>query len=237
MADMYSNVANKYRNSPAVVFLFFASLAMLGIGIWLFSEDTYSSKLGLEQLTTLGINVQIFTNTYWVMSVAPQIASIIFFYIYLSDTSRKWALYLSLICQAADFFADAWYRSDQKLFSDPKATAISIIITGAYFSIGSEVFISVGFGLVLNLFAPALQIIRSTYNDIRMAYNRQYRPSNNSNRDNSNRDKYVPNPFTTAPAAGKKPVVDSTLNRKTSNRPDPFGGGEIPGIEDFMPRK
>lgn len=232
MADMYSNVASKYRNSPAVVFLFIASLAMLGIGIWLFSEDTYSSKLGLEQLTTFGINVQIFEFTYWVMSVAPQIASIVFFYIYLSDTSKKWALAASIVCQGADFFADAWYRSDQKLFSDPKATAISIIITGAYFSIGSEVFISVGFGLVLNLFAPALQIIRSTYNDVRMAYNRQYRPSNNNNnRDyrpsNNDRSPFIP-PVT--PAA-KKPVV------KESRSPFPLNGNDIPGIDDFMPKK
>lgn len=175
MADMYQKVSEKYKNSPAVVFLFIASFVMLSIGIWLFAEDTVSSKLGLEQLQgTLGMNVQIFDGTYWVMSLAPQIASIVFFYIYLSNTEDKKFLWMSIICQIADFYADAWYRSNGNLFVNWKVFIASSIMTFSYFSIGSEVFITVGFGLVLRLFAPALSIFKIALGDIKKAYKGQH---------------------------------------------------------------
>ena len=156
MSDIFESVANKYKNSPSVIVLFIAALAMLIVGINHFAEDTYSSYLGLKAIETMfDMNVQIFDWTYWTMSIAPQIASIVFFYMYLTNTDDKQYLAISLFAQAVDFFADTWYRSNGIMLSDLKVGLISSALTFAYFTIGSEVFLSVGAGLCLKLFPHA----------------------------------------------------------------------------------
>jgi hypothetical protein len=169
MADVFSNVANKYKNNPSVVVLFLASVVMLLIGINHSVEDTYSSYLGLKNLeTAFSMNVQIFDWTYWTMSLAPQIASIIFFYIYLSNTEESgWALWVSIIAQAIDFFADVWYRSNGTVLQDGKVAIISCLLTFGYFTLGSEVFVTVGSGLVLKLYAPALSNWKEFVKDVK----------------------------------------------------------------------
>lgn len=168
--NIYENVANKYKNSPALVMLFIASFVMLSIGIWLFIEDTVSSKLGLEQLqAAYGMNIQIFSQSYWIMSLAPQVASIVFFYLYLSSGEKKWAVF-AFISQFADFMADQWYRSNGQMFNDPVVFAISGLLTFFYFSVGSEVFITVGFGLVLWLWNPAVRNFKMALDATRATY-------------------------------------------------------------------
>ena len=157
MSDIFENAASKYRNTPSALILFIASLAMLVIGINHFAEDTYSSYLGLVSLEqAFRMNVQIFDWTYWTMSIAPQVASVVFFYIYMSNTNKKWSLWVSFISQAIDFFADVWYRSDGTVFQNGQVAVVSCLITFAYFTLGSEVFVSFGAGLCIKLFAPAL---------------------------------------------------------------------------------
>lgn len=158
MSDIFQNAADKYKGSPAVVILFVLSVVMFLIGANHFVEDTYSSKLGLEQLqNAYSLQIQIFDWSYWTMSLAPQIASMVFFYLFLSNTSKKTYFLLALGSQLMDFFADSWYRSNGNLFDNLGVFVISALLTFVYYSVGSEFFLSVGLGLILKLFAPALQ--------------------------------------------------------------------------------
>lgn len=168
MTDIFQAVSNKYRNSPSIMVVFVAALFMTFVGINHFAEDTYSSYLGLVNLeTAFDLNVQIFNWTYWTMSIAPQIASIIFFYIYLSDTDNAgWALWVSLVAQGIDFFADVWYRSDGLLLQDGQVALISVLLTFGYFTLGSEVFITIGSGLLLKLYVPTLDAWKAFKADI-----------------------------------------------------------------------
>ena len=157
MSDTFETIKNKYGNTPTAIVLFVASVAMLVIGINHLAEDTYSSYLGLKWLeAAFGMNVQIFDWTYWTMSFAPQVASIVFFFVYLSDTDKKWALFMTLFTQFIDFCADVWYRSNGNVSFGEASTWASAAITFAFFTIGSEFFVTFGFGLVLKLYAPAL---------------------------------------------------------------------------------
>jgi len=168
MSDIFEKVANKYKNTPSVVVLFIAAVIMMILGVNHFAEDTYSSYLGLKSVeTTFNMNVQIFDWTYWTMSLAPQIASIIFFYIYLADTDKKWAFWTSITCQAIDFLADVWYRSNGTVFQNAPVTIVSFLLTFGYFTLGSEVFLTVGAGLILKLAAPALYTWKSFKKEIR----------------------------------------------------------------------
>jgi hypothetical protein len=177
MSDIFEATAKKYRNSPAAVMLFIAAATMFFIGANHFVEDTVSSKFGLETLqAAYNLKVQIFDWSYWTMSLAPQVASIVFFYMYLSDTSRKNFLALSFASQAVDFFADSWYRSNGNLFNDGMVFAVSSVLTFAYFSIGSEVFVTISVGLMLKLAAPAIQTWKVAFANIAKANNMAFNP-------------------------------------------------------------
>lgn len=167
MSDIYQNVVNKYKGSSAIVVLFILSVVMLVIGANHFVEDTHSSYYGLQSLEQkYALNVQIFSWTYWTMSLAPQIASMVFFYMYLADTSKKWALYICLGSQFMDFFADTWYRSNGQFFDGLGVAGISSLLTFIYFSIGSEFFVSVGAGLIIKIAAPALSILSQSIDGV-----------------------------------------------------------------------
>lgn len=161
MTDMFENVASKFRNSPSALVLFIAAFAMLAVGINHFVEDVYSSYAGLIAIEQhFNMNVQVFDWTYWTMSIAPQLASIVYFYIYLANTDKKWALWVSVLSQSVDFLSDLWYRSNGSAFTNWGATGASALVTFAFFTMGSEVFITVGSGLCLKLAAPALHAWR-----------------------------------------------------------------------------
>lgn len=177
MSDIFEATKRKYAGSPAVVILFVLAFLMLVIGLNHLIEDTFSSYYGLKSLEEFyKMKVQIFDWTYWTMSLAPQVASMVFFYMYLSDTSKKSLLVMSLGAQAMDFFADSWYRSGGKLFYSFEVFTVSSLLTFIYFSIGSEFFTTVGGGLVLKLAAPALQTWKVTWNNIKRAKNMAYQP-------------------------------------------------------------
>lgn len=174
MTDFYQNTVNKFKGSPSSVVLFIGALVMFVIGVNHFVEDTYSSYYGLLNLEArYNLNVQIFDWSYWTMSLAPQVASVVFFYLYLADKGRKW-LVLSAAAQLMDFFADAWYRGNGLLLENLGVFTISSALTFIYFSVGSEVFISVGGGLILKMLAPALSAWKTEMRNISMASRGQY---------------------------------------------------------------
>lgn len=182
--NIYELVARRYEKNPIAILLFIASFLMLGIGLWLFVEDTYSSKIALENIQQqFGVRVQIFDFTYWIMSLAPQIASIIFAYMYMSNRKEhKWGLF-ALIAQAADFAADMWFRGNGQLLNDPKVFLISGLMTLLYFSIGSEFFISIGFGLCIKLFNPALRNFQQAWRATSATYNASHNSTRPGNSD------------------------------------------------------
>jgi hypothetical protein len=183
MSDIFESTAKKYRGSPAVVILFVLALAMFLIGINHFIEDTVSSKLGLETLqSSYDLNVQIFQWSYWTMSLAPQIATMVFFYMYLSDTTKWSFLVLSGASQLMDFFADTWYRSNGQFFQNIEVFSISALLTFIYFTIGSEFFVTVGGGLLLKLAAPALQSWNIAIENIKKAQSMSYSPDKGEDR-------------------------------------------------------
>jgi hypothetical protein len=160
MPDMFESVKNKWKDSPSILVLYFLAWVMFIIGINHFIEDTWSSYLGLIDLEKyFQMNVQIFDWTYWTMSIAPQVAGMVFFYIYLSDTKKLWALWASGGSQLIDLSADVWYRSNGQAFSNAGATVGSILLTFIFFTIGCEAFISIGAGLILRLSKPAKNML------------------------------------------------------------------------------
>lgn len=211
MSDLYQAAVDKYKGSPSIIILFVLSFIMLILGCNHFIEDTYSSKIGLENLEkAYNLNVQIFSWSYWTMSLAPQIASMVFSYLYLADTRKKWALWVALGSQGMDFFADSWYRSNGQLFQTWQVAGVSTLITFIYFSIGSEFFISVGGGLVIKMLAPFIQTWKMSAQSIQSASKGNYHPNDNKPKDKINSNHQSNRPV---------PSFTNLMNNIPKNRP------------------
>lgn len=157
MANTFERLANGIRNSKIVIWVWLAALALFIAGANHFAEDGFSSYTGLKMLeTAFNMNPASWDFTYWTMSLSPQIAQIVFGYLFLSDTSKnRWAIWAVMLALWVDFFADTWYRSNGLIGADIGASVVSVLLTLAFFTIGSEFFLTVGFGILMELAAPA----------------------------------------------------------------------------------
>jgi hypothetical protein len=196
MSDIFENVANKYRNTPSALVLFIAAICMLIIGSNHFAEDTYSSYAGLKSIEEhFHLQIQVFNWTYWTMSIAPQIAGVVFFYMYLANTDKKWALAVSVGSQFVDFLSDLWFRSNGAAFTNWNVTVVSAILTFAFFTVGSEMFVTFGAGLSIKLAPHALhswKYYRHEIQRVKAQFKNGYQPQENRNsdrRENSGNDK------------------------------------------------
>lgn len=184
--NIFTEVAHKIKNNKIVILFFLASVAMLASGINHFIEDTISSLYGIQELeATFGVIPATYQITYWTMSLAPQLAQVVFAYLYMVDGRKnKWALWMTIAALVVDFVADAWYRSNQQLLERPGVFIVASVLTLVYFTIGSEVFITVGGGLTLELLGPALHqfavFVNYTLDEV-MKPSTQRRPSSPQN--------------------------------------------------------
>lgn len=167
MANIFETAAAKIRQTKIVIWIFFAATGMMLIGANHFWEDTLSSLYGLKMIEeAFGMRPVTYDITYWTMAFAPQVAQVIFFYLFMNNSkTNRWALIVALFALFVDFFADTWYRSDGSVFSHPANFFTSVSLTFVYFTVGSELFITVGLGLFMELLGPALNQVIIFWND------------------------------------------------------------------------
>lgn len=152
------------RGSPFVIWIIFLTMVMFAIGILFFIEDTISSRNGIAQLETVfGVKPVNFEITYWALSISPQVAQVVLFYLYLTDKEKnKWALFVAFIFLTLDFVSDLQDRSDGRFMpltggvNLDAATAVAGGFTLLFYTIGSELFVSVSIGLFLVLIADGI---------------------------------------------------------------------------------
>lgn len=159
MSNLFESLRKNelFGQTNLAIMVWLASLIMFLIGANHFAEDTYSSYMGIKMLETdLGLIPATWPLTYYTMSISMQIAQIVFAYFAIidKDKNRKIWLVLAALAWVVDFLADVWYRSDERVFSDPKVFVSSILVTLVWFTVGSEFFITMGFGATTTMFKP-----------------------------------------------------------------------------------
>lgn len=159
MSNLFSSLRENelFSKTNLAIIVWLASLSMFLIGVNHFAEDTYSSYMGIKMLESdLGLIPATWPLTYYTMSISMQIAQIVFAYFAIIDKDKNRKMWLLLAGGAliVDFFADIWYRSDERIFSDWKVFISAFIVTLVWFTIGSEFFITMGFGAVTTMFKP-----------------------------------------------------------------------------------
>lgn len=161
MSNIFHNMRNNvlFSKSYLAILVFLSGVATLVIGCNHLAEDTYSSYMGIQMLeTSFGLVPTSWDFTYWTMSIMPQVFQIVFSYMFMCDTKKfRWAFWVAFGALVVDFFADVWYRGDARVFSDWKVFIISFLLTFVYFTIGSELAVSIGFGLSLAMLKPFIE--------------------------------------------------------------------------------
>lgn len=162
MSNFFDAVANKFKSSPFVIWIHILSWLMLAVGVLHFYEDTLSSLNGIQQLENVfGIKPVNLNIIYWTLSISPQLAQMVFFYGFLIY-KKQWSLGVAAWFFLMDFAADVQDRSAGHLFAmddtinlDIK-TLVAAGFTLNFYTIGSELFISFGIGLILATFMHAI---------------------------------------------------------------------------------
>ena len=171
--NLFLTVHRKTQGTLTII-TFLASLAMLLIGINLFIEDTYTSYMGLQEYQAhFGLSLAIWPITYWSESLVPQIGQIVFFYVFFSDMKKNWwAALVAFSLLLVDFYADLYHRTQGSLSLSTlteERTIAGGIITLFFFTVGAELFISMGWGISMTTLAPAINQTKKIIKDIRFS--------------------------------------------------------------------
>ncbi len=171
--NLFLTVHRKTQGSLTIVTFLF-SMTMLLIGINLFIEDTHTSYMGLQEYQAhFGLSLAIWPITYWSESLVPQVGQIVFFYVFFSDMKKNWwAALIALSLLMVDFYADLYHRTQGSLsFSTlmEERTVAGAVITLFFFTIGAELFISMGWGIALTTLAPAINQTKRIIGDIKFS--------------------------------------------------------------------
>lgn len=164
MSNLFDQFAGKMRGSPFVIWVVGLTMVMFLIGINFFVEDTISSRNGISQLETVfSVKPVNFPITYISLSIAPQVAQVVLFYLYLTDNRKnRWAVLVAGLFFVLDFISDLQDRSNGHFLpmnggiNLDTQTAVSAGFTLLAYTVASEMFLSVSVGLFLVLFADAI---------------------------------------------------------------------------------
>jgi hypothetical protein len=112
MTNVFRRVNDSIADSPLIILVIMASIFGIATGAALYGEDFMSSYYGVQGIQNhYTVKPASYPIIYVAISGAPQIASIIFGYMWIADTTKTWAKYVFLGAEAFDFVSDLWYRA------------------------------------------------------------------------------------------------------------------------------
>lgn len=232
--NIFQGVLQSVKGSPFSAWMLTMSILLLVIGINNFAEDTYSSFAGVQMIENiLNMRPASWEFTYWAMSLFFQVSAIVFFFIYFSNRKENWIwLWFGFAAQFFDFVADIWYRSNEQLFTSPQTFIVSFFLTFIFFTLGSEVAITIGFGLSTALFKDGVmemvKIAKSIVEGISNGL-REISGGNERSNDRRNGNEYQrPTP--------QRHNIDQETQKRLNEFHNQRGGGKQPKNKDNFRR-
>lgn len=197
--NAFDKVADSLRGNPLAAWVFVLSVLFLMIGVINFFEDTYSSYMGIKLVENLhSVKPASWEYTYWGLSLFFQVASVLSFFIFWADTKKYWyAFWIAIGSQIIDMFADYVYRSGSfmSITTDPPRFMWAFILTMFFTFLGSEVALSVGFGLTKAMLPEGLKQLGLFFGSLIVGFksfvgglkNKSYNPPQNRPQNNNNK--------------------------------------------------
>lgn len=162
MSNFFDVFAKKFKDSPVVIWVHVLSWLLFFAGVLLTVEDVASSRYGIQMLEqAYGIKPVNFPIMYWVISVVPTLATVVFFYAYLVEP-KIWYIGVAIWFALMDNIADIQMRTGGQ-FITPEGlnfdatTVIGGLLSLSFYTIGSELFLSTSVGLILVTFVYTVE--------------------------------------------------------------------------------
>lgn len=184
MTNLFRTVNRRLEDSPVIILVMLFAFCGLIAGGLSYGEDYISSYLGVQEIEQrFSVVPATFAFMYFVVSAVPQLGSTIFGYIYLSDTSQRWAMATVAILETIDFSVDLYHRADHgRILSAAwayivdgvgdsqtmTALAFAALLT-FFYSVFSVILFVSSAGLLLEGFTPAVVQFAKAYSGVKIA--------------------------------------------------------------------
>jgi ABC-type transport system involved in multi-copper enzyme maturation permease subunit len=167
MSNVYTAVTNKYKDSDFIFIVFVMAVLGLGASLWMFVEDTASSYYGWQTVEqAFGMTATIWEFTYIVLSLLPQIGSVLMTHIAMSHGDgdggwMKWAAGATAF-EGLDYVFDLIHRSTQfevmaKFATEQNAWnglgVFSVLALTFLFTVASLFLLTLSLGIVVSSWA------------------------------------------------------------------------------------
>lgn len=147
MSNFFKNASGSIRNSHFIIPAYMVFVTMLFIGISLGIEDYSTSRLGYEMFPTQKANAWVVP----IVALLPQVGQVGFMLVFMFDTRKRWSAAISGLLFVFDVTTDVWFKTNgmaMGLLGFIYGFGETIVL----YTIGSEVTISVAFGMCIELF-------------------------------------------------------------------------------------
>lgn len=162
MSNFFDVFAKKFKDSPVVIWVHVLSWLLFFAGVMLTVEDVASSRYGIQMLEqTYGIKPVNYSIMYWVISIVPTLATVVFFYAYLVEP-KGWYIGVAAWFAIMDNIADIQMRTGGQFITAQglnfdATTVIGGLLSLSFYTVGSELFLSTSVGLILVTFVYTVE--------------------------------------------------------------------------------
>lgn len=164
MPNFFQNkYTDKIKGSPFIIPIFIVLIFGLIIGVGISIEDYSTSYYGYLSIPTRKVNTWIVP----MVAALPQILQIIFAYAFMENTKNRWALLALLATHVIDVGTDVYYKSNK--FASTDMVAYALIEAETIYTLGSEVLLTLTFGLLVNSFPSFVKQMNSVIDMLRDA--------------------------------------------------------------------
>lgn len=232
MADsLFTDVANWAKKSPLIILVCAAAAYMLVSGAHFWLEDANSNYQWVRTIEgTLGIRVGSWESTYRYMSVFPQLAQTIFLYTWASDRRKnRWTMWAALAMFFVDYIPDVWWRGNGQISLRTSNGFLAMIATNlvtlGYYTIGSEIALSFGFGTFFATLAPAIAKARQLGRDLVQALNGKEQQQQSKQQRRENQQQPLRDPNWREHAGNRTGITQHTQNVRANHPAGRAGSG------------
>lgn len=197
--NLIRDASNRVKRSGMVIPVTLVFLAMFIVSCALMYEDYTTSRLGYEALPTRKANMWVIP----LVALLPQLGQVGFAYVFMTDTSKRWAMVITVLLWSVDVLTDVYFKAQGlNLLWTGAATAETIVI----YSIGSEIMLVTSVAMLIDLAGPFFEQMGKALQYVFGASRRQgsSRSSNQSNRQTFKQGNPTYRPPTQTQSKGKK---------------------------------
>lgn len=161
MSNFFKNAHMRAKNSPAIIVIWLVLATAFVIACLVAYEDYSTSLLGYSSIPTQKANEWI---VVWV-ALMPQVIQIVLFFNFLTDTDNKrWSLFAAIVVHFVDVGLDVYYKSSS--FDSFGLTVAAFIESELIYTFGSEVLLTMSFGLMIATLPDFIMQSRAMFHNI-----------------------------------------------------------------------